>query len=39
MRLGDSICRVIDNRGKTPPFTEDKTDYELIEINAIVGRK
>jgi len=28
---------VVDNRGKTPPFIETKTDYPIIEVNALTG--
>ena len=28
---------VVDNRGKTPPFVETKTDYPIIEVNALTG--
>lgn len=34
--IGEVVESVIDNRGKTPPLTE--SGYELIEINAIVGK-
>ncbi len=32
--LGD-IVTVVDNRGKTPPNTKEKTPYPLIEVNAL----
>ena len=34
--LGEYI-RVIDNRGKTPPLSEQHTDYPVIEVNALSG--
>lgn len=34
VRLGETLSFVVDNRGKTPPTCE-KSDYELIEVNAI----
>ncbi|WP_104746986.1 restriction endonuclease subunit S [Helicobacter bilis] len=33
-KLGDYV-KIIDNRGKTPPFTTDITTYPLIEVNAL----
>jgi len=36
--LGDCLQRVVDNRGKTPPQSDNKTPFGLIEINAIVGQ-
>ncbi len=33
-KLGDYV-KIIDNRGKTPPFTTDITPYPLIEVNAL----
>src|SRR5207247_1079516 len=39
VQLGNVLEYIVDNRGKTPPFTEEKNDFELIEINAIVGDK
>jgi type I restriction enzyme S subunit len=35
--LGE-LVKVIDNRGKTPSFTETKTDYPIIEVNALNGK-
>jgi type I restriction enzyme S subunit len=35
--LGE-LVKVIDNRGKTPAFTETKTDYPIIEVNALNGK-
>lgn len=32
-RLGDLVEKIIDNRGKTPPLSQD--GYELLEVNAI----
>lgn len=34
-KLGRLVTTVIDNRGKTPPTIEYKTEYPLIEVNAI----
>ncbi|MFY4808567.1 restriction endonuclease subunit S [Aliarcobacter butzleri] len=34
--LGDYID-IIDNRGKTPPFLVDETEYPIIEVNALSG--
>ncbi|HMN17542.1 MAG TPA: restriction endonuclease subunit S [Ignavibacteriaceae bacterium] len=34
--LGNYLS-VVDNRGKTPPFSFDKTEYPLIEANALNG--
>jgi type I restriction enzyme S subunit len=31
------LVKMIDNRGKTPLFTEAKTDYPIIEVNALNG--
>lgn len=33
--LGSMIDLVVDNRGKTPPTVEYKTEFPLIEVNAI----
>jgi type I restriction enzyme S subunit len=36
----DSLSKyivVVDNRGKTPPISEEKTEYPLIEANALNG--
>ena len=33
--LGSIIDLVVDNRGKTPPTVDYKTEYPLIEVNAI----
>lgn len=35
--LGDCLEKVVDNRGKTPPLSGDRTPYPMIEINAVVG--
>ncbi len=35
VELGKLIDVVIDNRGKTPPTVEFKTEYPLIEVNAL----
>ena len=35
-RIGD-LVKVIDNRGKTPPYTDIPSDYPLIEVNALTG--
>lgn len=35
-KLRDLLSFVVDNRGKTPPLDNDG-DFELLEINAIVG--
>ena len=35
-KLG-SYVSVIDNRGKTPPHKNIKTDYPIIEVNALTG--
>lgn len=35
-RLGD-IVKVIDNRGKTPPLSEIKTEYPIIDVRALNG--
>ena len=32
--LGDYID-IVDNRGKTPPFLDDETEYPIIEVNAL----
>ncbi|MGK4339988.1 restriction endonuclease subunit S [Ectopseudomonas oleovorans] len=37
LQLRDCLHCVVDNRGKTPPISDAKTPYGLIEINAIVG--
>lgn len=34
--IGD-LVKVIDNRGKTPPYTDIPTAYPLIEVNALTG--
>lgn len=31
------LVKVIDNRGKTPPYTDIPSDYPLIEVNALTG--
>ncbi len=36
VKLGDMI-NIVDNRGKTPPFTDIRTDYPIIEVNALTG--
>jgi type I restriction enzyme S subunit len=33
--LKEIVSVIIDNRGKTPPTVEYKTDYPLIEVNAL----
>lgn len=35
-KLGDFVS-VIDNRGKTPPYTHNITEYPIIEVNALTG--
>ena len=35
--LGDYID-IIDNRGKTPPFLVNETEYPIIEVNALSGQ-
>lgn len=35
-KLGDYVS-VIDNRGKTPPYTDNITEYPIIEVNALTG--
>ena len=35
-KLGDYV-QTIDNRGKTPPFSETETSYPVIEVNALTG--
>ena len=35
-KLGDFVS-VIDNRGKTPPYTDNITEYPIIEVNALTG--
>ena len=35
-RIGD-LVKVIDNRGKTPPYSDIPSDYPLIEVNALTG--
>ena len=35
--LGDYID-IVDNRGKTPPFLDDETEYPIIEVNALSGQ-
>jgi type I restriction enzyme, S subunit len=37
IKLKDCIERIVDNRGKTPPNSEEKTPYGMIEVNAIKG--
>ena len=34
-QLRDIVSKIVDNRGKTPPTVDFKTDYPLIEVNAI----
>ena len=29
---------IVDNRGKTPPFLDDETEYPIIEVNALSGQ-
>ncbi len=35
--LGE-LVKIIDNRGKTPSFSETKTNYPIIEVNALNGK-
>ncbi len=35
--LGDCLEKVVDNRGKTPPLSAERTPYPMVEINAVVG--
>ena len=35
-KLGNFVS-VIDNRGKTPPYTDNITEYPIIEVNALTG--
>lgn len=35
--LGE-LVKIIDNRGKTPSFSEIKTNYPIIEVNALNGK-
>jgi len=35
-KLGDYID-IVDNRGKTPPISDDITKYPIIEVNALSG--
>ena len=35
--LKECIVKIIDNRGKTPPLSESRTLFNLVEVNAIVG--
>ena len=37
-KLGDYVD-VIDNRGKTPPYTSEITEYPIIEVNALTGNE
>jgi len=37
LRLGD-LVEIIDNRGKTPPWQQEETEYPLIEVNALGER-
>lgn len=37
-KLGD-VVDVIDNRGKTPPYIDNITEYPIIEVNAITGKE
>lgn len=36
VKLGDLVSKVIDNRGKTPPISEN--GFELLEVNAITEK-
>ena len=36
-KLSDVVINVIDNRGKTPPRTDEPTSYELLEVNSLKG--
>lgn len=37
IKLG-SLVDTVDNRGKTPPWSEEKTEFPLIEVNALGER-
>lgn len=37
VKLG-KLVDTVDNRGKTPPWFEEKTEYPLIEVNALGNR-
>jgi type I restriction enzyme S subunit len=37
VKLG-KLVNTVDNRGKTPPWSEEKTEYPLIEVNALGNR-
>ena len=37
VKLG-KVVDTVDNRGKTPPWSEEKTEYPLIEVNALGNR-
>ena len=37
-KLGDYVD-VIDNRGKTPPYINNVTEYPIIEVNALTGNE
>ncbi len=37
VKLG-KLVDTVDNRGKTPPWSEEKTEYPLIEVNALGNR-
>ena len=37
MKLSDTLIKVIDNRGKTPPYSDDINGFELIETASLVG--
>ncbi len=37
-KLGNYVD-VVDNRGKTPPYINDVTEYPIIEVNALTGNE
>ncbi len=37
-KLGDYVD-VVDNRGKTPPYINNVTEYPIIEVNALTGNE
>ena len=37
MKLSDTLVKVVDNRGKTPPWNTNTDSYELIETASLVG--
>ena len=34
----DDYIDIVDNRGKTPPFLDNETEYPIIEVNALSGQ-